>query len=439
MQIPGARLIAWLAAIALTAYFAFTAVATFPYHATPDFYGFWGVGAARSAAGIDTTPYGDATPYNKALDAIVALSGSQKLQGARQARPALDPTGTPFFYALFAGFPRDYGAAQAFFLALLYFGIFAGVLALARLRGFSIATSAVIAALVGLTFAPFGVDVRVGNVNSIQLGLIALILMVAVSDVRAAKWAMIALGAFIAFKPNVLLLAAALFGWYFVVATRRDFLQAVVGALVLAAASWAIGVAYFDDVNAWRDWLRYARRLAGVDPSIAYESGNQSLAMWLAQRAGTQAPGAFGLAFGVMLATAVFVLAAGPAGGRHMARVTLRRAFSDPLFAASAGILLTFVMSPLLWIHYLVLLLVPMLWLVRGHGLVGTVGALVAYVCVARPTIDLMLSTGGRGLLEAVTLTSWLALIPGLLAFVIRTREIAAENAVQPPQSGAEF
>ena len=137
--------------------------------------------------------------------------------------------------------------------------------------------------------------------------------------------------------------------------------------------------------------MRYARRLAGVDPSIVFESGNQSLAMWLARHARSQAPGMFGLAIGFALAVAVVVAAAG--SNREPARTlaTLRAAFSDPFFATSFAVLLTFAMSPIVWIHssfrtgaYAVARC--------GYGRIATIGE--ALVRAMAPTIDLPGATG---------------------------------------------
>jgi hypothetical protein len=434
-QIPGARLITALAAIALTGYLALVAISIFPYQPTADFYQFWGVGAVREPASLRSLPYDDRAAYSAALARLAAASSSEKLRAANALRPELDPTGTPLFYATFAGLPREYDAAQAIFLAASYLAAYLGVFALARLRGFRVPGAACLAAIACLTFAPFMVDMKVGNVNALQLGIVAAFLVFvarAAPTARGDNWAMGLLGAFVVFKPNVVLVAGAL-GVRHVLKWMGQARAAVATVAGLVALSLGLGAWYFADAAAWIEWVRYARRLAGTDPGIAFEAGNQSLAMLLARYARSQMPGLFGLALAFALFVAVVVVAAGPRRDGQVARATLCRASRDPLFAASFAVLLTFAASPLLWIHYLVLTLVPIAWLLRGHGRVASAGAIVAYVAMARPTIDLMLAAA-PGLLAPVTLLGWLALVPGLLSFVSRLRREA--DGSLPAQAG---
>ncbi len=423
-----ARVVGALAAIVLAAYLALVTVAAFPHQLTADFYQFWGIAAAHKASSIDATPYSDPGAYARVLNATADASPSEKLRAANELRRELDPTGTPLFYATFALLPSDYDTAQALFVVLLHTCALAGSFAIARLRGFGTIASACIAAGIGLVFTPFIVDVNVGNVNSLQLACIAAWLAFASHhnpDRRRLEIIVIGLLAvFVAYKPNTLFIAAGFATWYFLVARRSDFRVAARVAAAFALASWVAGAWYFGDASAWSEWTRYARRLAGVDPSIVFESGNQSLAMWLARHARSQSPGMFGLAIGFALTVAVVVAAAGPKREPARALAGLRAAFSDPFFAASFAILLTFAVSPIVWIHYLVFALVPMLWLVRGHGRIATIGAVVAFLAMSRPAIDFLGSAGLARLIEPVTLLSWLALVPGLLSFVSRSSTV---------------
>jgi hypothetical protein len=431
-----ARVLGALAAIVLAAYLALVAVAAFPHQVTADFYQFWGIAAAHKASSIEATPYSDPEAYARVLNAMADASASEKLPGANELRHELDPTGTPLFYATFTFFPRDYDTAQALFVVLLHACALAATFAIARLRGFGTIASICIAAGVGLVFTPFIVDVNVGNVNSLQLACIAAWLALASRRIpERRRLEIIAVGllaVFVAYKPNTLLIAAGFATWYFLVARRSDFRIAAILAAALALTSWAVGAWYFGDASAWSEWMRYARRLAGVDPSIVFESGNQSLAMWLARHARSQAPGMFGLAIGFALAVAVIVAAAGPKREPARALAALRAAFADPFFATSFAVLLTFAMSPIVWIHYLVFALVPMLWLARGHGRIATIGAVIAFVAMARPTIDLLGAAGLARLIEPITLLSWLALVPGMLAFVSRSSKLCAISSRSP-------
>jgi hypothetical protein len=112
-------------------------------------------------------------------------------------------------------------------------------------------------------------------------------------------------------------------------------------------------------------------------------------------------------------------------GGRRVDLLgpTARKAFVDPWFAASIGVLFTFATSPLLWPHYLVLALIPIFWLFRRNGRAdaGTWCAAICYVILTRLGIDLLIASGDVGSLQVVqvvTLFSWVALVPGVFAYV---------------------
>jgi hypothetical protein len=101
-----------------------------------------------------------------------------------------------------------------------------------------------------------------------------------------------------------------------------------------------------------------------------------------------------------------------------------RHAFSDPWFAASVGILFTFATSPLVWPHYHMMLLVPIAWLVTRAKpcLACAWGAAACYVVLSRLAIDPLVSMRMFDLLQALTLLSWVALLPGVLGYAREAR-----------------
>ncbi len=53
---------------------------------------------------------------------------------------------------------------------------------------------------------------------------------------------------------------------------------------------------------------------------------------------------------------------------------------------------------------------------------VSTISAAVCYVALARMTIGALLSNGHGSLVAAITMISWVALLPGMLGYVIEQR-----------------
>jgi len=70
--------------------------------------------------------------------------------------------------------------------------------------------------------------------------------------------------------------------------------------------------------------------------------------------------------------------------------------------------------SPLVWPHYHVLALVPIAWLLAGHGgRFGIVCGALAVVALASPVIDLLV-TDHFALVRLMTLFCWLPLAAGV-------------------------
>jgi len=80
----------------------------------------------------------------------------------------------------------------------------------------------------------------------------------------------------------------------------------------------------------------------------------------------------------------------------------------------------TFATSPLVWPHYHVLALVPIFWLsgLQGPARVARWGALICYVGLSEPFFNLPPPAGYYEAIQAAKFFSWVALVPGLFAYV---------------------
>jgi hypothetical protein len=405
-----------------------SALGAFPRQSGIDFYQFWGVPLARESANLQATPYTDGHAYAQVLNAIADASASAKLRDANRQRRSLEPMATPFLYAAFAGFPADYERAQALFAVIQYAAAWAGVFILARLRSAPPWPAACIAFFVLLTFNPFAQDVRVGNVNSLQL--LALAVLVGISSRQrftGHDWIdglfVGFLALLVAFKPNTPWIAAALAIHFLLVRGARAFVIATAEAMLLGVSAFAIGAWYMGGPHAWLEWLDLARGMDGSAMAFPYERGNLSLAMLLG---GTPAPlGSTGCGIVLAFALAIALAVALSGGGRTKAvGAAARRAFSDPWFAASVGILFTFATSPLVWPHYHMMLLVPIAWLLTRAGSCRACawGAALCFIVLSRAVIDPLVWMRLFELLQALTLLSWAALLPGVFLYAREAR-----------------
>jgi hypothetical protein len=422
-----------VALLVLAAWFAISAIDVFPHQQGIDFYQFWGVPLARHAGGIEATPYVDQAPYARVLNGMADASGNAKFRDANRFRRSLEPMATPFLYAVFSMFGTDYEAAQRLYTAMLYAAAALAVFGLAKLRGFDATMSACTALLVLLTFNPFAQDVRSGNVNSLQLAaLVALVAVTVRGWFSGNDWIdglyLAVLALLVAFKPNTPWIALALGMHYLALRGLRAFAIGVVEAALAALAAFAIGAAAFGGAHAWGEWLALARGMDGSGMVLPFERGNLSLALVASRASPVFGPVGWGIAL-VALVVVAIVLALTDRGRRaDLLAPAARRALADPWFAASVGIVLTFAASPLVWPHYHVLALIPIAWLLwpQRPCRVCVGGAAACYLILSRAVIDPLVALQAFNVLQALTLLSWLALVPGLLAHATRSREEAA-------------
>jgi len=177
----------------------------------------------------------------------------------------------------------------------------------------------------------------------------------------------------ILFKPLVLvpcLLLTLLFGFC---ATLQDRVAAVSAGLVTLLAGVAGPSWFFRSWTVWPDWFQAMKgNQSLLYPSLAE---NCSLVMVLAERANTR-PIFVMSAMGALLVVSLFMAVS--RGGRSFS--VLRQgpgAFADAGLVMSIGIILTLAISPLVWIHYYVLAIIPALWLCT-HPSQSRLGLLMA-------------------------------------------------------------
>ncbi len=247
-----------------------------------DFYQFWAVGQA-----LRTTPVQNI--YSAEGRAFVGAELARRAQtdplGKRHRavarfRPVLETYSTPFLYAALSLFSSSHYeiAYQCYQVFCLLCALLA-VLVFCRLLGYSwTAALLAAAALIGF-FEPLLSDVRMGNVNQIQLALVALFCWLASRGDAARRdfLAGLTLGALVLFKPNMLFVGV-LWTWWWLV-TKQFKRLAIGGAGVAAALALALAssAALFGSLRCWSDWA--VALLSMPDNIIPVDPGNFALAM----------------------------------------------------------------------------------------------------------------------------------------------------------------
>ncbi|HEX3109628.1 MAG TPA: glycosyltransferase 87 family protein, partial [Thermoanaerobaculia bacterium] len=254
-----------------------------------------------------------------------AVSGkSERMYVVAQGRRELELFSTPFLYTCFGLLPADYDRAYLIWSILGLASLVAAIAMIARALRWPLPALLFFLAFVLLLFQPLTSELRVENVNELQLLIIAAY-FVTPPAIRGAI-----LGIAIALKPNVAI-ALPLVAAFEIAHDRRKLLPEMLGVAAGGTAAVAVSAAYFRSATVWIAWLRAARTLS--QNVYARDTGNVAPALFLGRYAWVLAI--------VLTVGAMFLVI------RH-------REASAP-FAVSLGLVVYLLSAPLVWLHYLLL------------------------------------------------------------------------------------
>jgi hypothetical protein len=316
----------------------------------------------------------------------------------------LHSSATPFLYAVIGlvssgDYERDLATWQSLSLAAFTLGL----LVIARLLGLSTTASLALLLPCLVWLSALHSDLRVGNVNSLQLGLVALVLWLQSRD-AAARYGFLA-GAVVAmavlFKPNLAPIPLLLLGAWLVRGQLRKLLIGSAGMAcgALIAVAWAS--IFFGGPGVWIDWLRDLQALMGTN--FPAEHGNFNAGNVLGLQLG-------GLARSwLALALCALVLAFLWWGRRHAgAEEGLRERVECGQLLGLACVI-QMLTSPLVWVHYFVLAVPLLVVAFRPWSEPARRGLASLLVLRLLPVLGLLLLLEGP-------LGGWLASDPALAA-----------------------
>jgi len=410
-----------------------------------DYYQFWVVGRARERLQLDNIY---APPARQRMEdlgrELLASQPSERLAYSVEYRQhGVEAFSTPFLYAmvdLFASgqYDRDYDR----FMDLCLAGLVFASLAMGWLLGFSLAETLLFVAVVVLWSEPLASDLRVGNVNQLQLAGVALYLLCLCrpeSRLLEISGGLI-LGLLVAFKPTLGVIPLLLAPAWVIDRRWRTLLQQGMAALAALGIALGVGCRFLHSWSAWSNWANALPELEKVS-DISVDTGNYSLAEVLREATGGPAAG------GISLVLLLLVLGAATAACYRTHRRAAGTA-SDPatrverdFLVTAMGCALSVVALKLVWLHYYLLMIPLLLYLLRPSARVGldaparleTARLAVALLALAavfgRPFASLIdLGPGGR--VSLYIAGAWILLLLGLKELWVPT--LASQPARAP-------
>jgi hypothetical protein len=272
--------------------------------------------------------------------------GAVRQQAAANVRRRLQVYSTPALHAAFTPLARlSYERAWLVFRVVVMAAAVAAFALLGRVLGFAPLAIAAAFAFAAFTMQGVRTDVRVGNVNLLQLLLIAAYAALAARDGwRPAAAAGALQGIAVCLKPSFALVPVLVVAAEALRGRRREAGGQLAGVAAGLACGLAAGMWSSGTVWAWHQWAAGMTSMRAEEFPLA--AGNYSATRLVL---GGRAPAA-AAPITAVLAAAVLVAVA-RAGRRSGADATV------PLRVAGLACAATLLASPLVWMHYAVLAL----------------------------------------------------------------------------------
>ncbi|HEX7705106.1 MAG TPA: glycosyltransferase 87 family protein [Thermoanaerobaculia bacterium] len=273
-----------------------------------------------------------------------------------ERRRNIDIVSSPFLYTCLGWLSRDYRIALRQYHALLLAAFAAGVLLLGRAARLAWPVSLLLLAVLLVTYWGFEADLRVGNVNSIQLAAVG------ASLVAPPFLAGAVIGLLIAFKPNLILIPILIL---FARVVRRDWQRLrleIAGGAAGGVIAFAAASIFYGSPRVWIQWVSRAGEFYHRLPPRKY--GNVTPALTLFETYGTWL--SYALAATLVVVTCLAIWKS-------------RR--QDDVLIVGIAVLIYLMSALVVWPHYLVLPLVVVIGLLRWP--VPAVVSIVALFLIA--------------------------------------------------------
>lgn len=328
-----------------------------PRYLSADFYHWWVIPkVVNEYRTLDFYRDEARTQFGKLFTEKFAAEGPPEAALIARGRVSLEPTGTPFLYAVLAPFSgSDYLQGFYSYVATAAFLFFLAIWILFHVAGFGKTYSPLLAGLTLLSYHPIHCDLWVGNVNSVQLlGQAAIILLVRRATALGFLLAGAIVGLEILFKPNFIFIPAVLMTYFIWSKQWRVIAQFVSGATIGGLAAFTYSVWAFQSFSPWHSWIGDGLGLLLKREDLTSSDGNMAPAQILFDAFGVNLAAASTLFLAMGLAVAV---AAGYLLSKKWPRGSASSHPAILLLAVGLGGALLCSSTKLTWAHYQVALL----------------------------------------------------------------------------------
>ena len=388
-----------------------------------DYYLTW---VAADVVGNDS-PHNIYDPSSRFKLAVIYRNKADELKDApRQKRAArhlqdYHLTATPFLY-WFTGLltTGDYETDLDNWHALSLFLLTVSILVTCRLLGFSTVTSMAFLLPVLAWFSPLHSDLRVANVNSLQLGWIGLVIWLSSRVPNKLNTFVVGLatGLLVMFKPNLAAVALLLAGGWGVRRQYSSLLFGLGGMTSAAVTSILVSSWWMGGVTAWSDW---ARVVGDLVETIAGKgaAGNYSIVSEF-----TSEFSSFNMLI-LVLSLCGLCLVLYWWGRKRNPDLTGElvhedRDFLENTLLISIGCIITMLASGLVWIHYYLLTIPMFIFVFRPLQTTGKIRVLdvlmlrvlpaIALVCLLDTVINVLIGIDNLTYWRVATMTNILIL-----------------------------
>ncbi len=311
-------------------------------------------------------------------------SGSELRKYDAQRRRRLDLVSSPFLFSTLRWVSRDYERALTQYHAFVLLCFIAGVLLFCRAAGVSWAATLFLLAGLLLWYRGFEADLRVGNVNSIQL--LALAVLVAVPRLR---WPL--LGALLLFKPNVMFVPLLFAIARLARREHRALVRELVEGAIGAGIAFVIASISYGSPRVWLQWVSAANDFYHRLPTRMERNVTPALALFHQ----------YGEWVSYVLAAVLIAF---------VCVAIARSKTNDTPLLAALGVLIYLLTANVVWLHYMVLAIPAAIVLLRKPA--TAVVAIAVLLLIAEEPFEMLT---GRA---AAPVEAWL-ITPALLALFI--------------------
>jgi hypothetical protein len=281
-------------------------------------------------------------------------------------RRFLDSVSSPFLYTSLSWVSRDYDRALRQYHVLVLAAFLAGFLLIARKVKLSWGSALFLQAALLLWYRGFEADLRVGNVNSLQLLLLG-----------AAVWcpplvAGTLMGLLLAFKPNLILVPLLLAVARMASRDWRRLRLEILGGAIGGACAFIAASIHYGSFRVWLQWLARANEFYHRLPTRTERNVTPFLSLFHEHGAWPS----YGLA---LLLTIIVAIA-------------IRRGRSrDDVAIIGAAILIYLLSATVVWLHYMVIVIPAALALLRRR--VTAIVSLLALAAIAEEPFEWLTRT----------------------------------------------